>query len=245
MIQVKKLVTVVSLAVLLTSGTVYAESTTQMTQASQQSGKSLLKGAYSYLGSLQKYAFKATINNIQKEEGSTIADKRTVAAKVKRADQFQIDSKGDFINRSSYLSNGVFTMIDNGEKYYASVKTNGGIDKTLDTINRKLGIVLPVSTLLHSDMAKFIHPNRVQSFGTRMLAGVECNYVAFKQRGTTVHMWIENSDRPLIHAAKIISPKSGTTDMVIKWDTNPGFSDSVFVFKAPKGASNVSIKPAK
>jgi len=245
MLQVKKLLTVISLAAVLTSGTVYADNTTQTTQLSEQNGKALLKGAYDYLGSLQKYAFTATINNTIKDDGKSIKDKRTVSAKVKRPDQFRIDSKGDFINRSSYLSNGVFTMIDNDEKYYASVKTNGGIDKTLDMINRKLGIVLPTSTLLHSDMAKFIHPKRVQNFGVRTLAGVECNYIAFKQKSTTVHLWIENSDRPVIHAAKIISPDSGMTDMVIKWDTNPGFSDSVFVFKAPQGASNVSIKPEK
>jgi len=246
MFSLKKTVSACSLALLITSGFVYAETAAVPTeQTSHINAASLLKGSYDYLGSLEKYAFSATISNTVVEEGKTISDKRTVVAKVKRPDQLRIDSKGDFINSSMYLSNGVFTMIDNDEKYYASVKTGGGIDKTLDMINRKLGIVVPTSTLLHSDMAKFIHPRRVQSFGTRTLSGVECNYIAFKQKGTTVHLWIENSDRPLIRAAKIITPKRGTTDMVIKWDINPGFSDSEFVFKAPKGASNVSIKPEK
>jgi len=246
MFSLKRTALACSLALLITSGAVYAETTVAQTkQTSPIAAASLLKGSYDYLGSLEKYAFTASISNTILEEGKVISDKREVIAKVKRPDQFRIDTKGDFINRSIYLSNGVFTMIDNKEKYYASVKTNGGIDKTLDMINSKLGIVLPTSTLLHSDMAKFIHPRSVQNFGTRTLSGVECNYIAFKQKGTTVHLWIENSDRPLIRAAKIITPKSGTTDMVIKWDTNPGFSDSVFVFKAPKGASNVSIKPEK
>lgn len=246
MFSIKKVTSTFSLALLLTSAIVYAETNSAaVEQTARQNGAALLKGTYDYLGSLDKYIFTANITNTILEEGVSIVDKRQVTAKVKRPDQFRIDSKGEFINRTAYLSNGVFTMIDNDEKYYASVKTNGDIDKTLDMINRKLGIVIPTSTLLHSDMSKFIHPKRVENFGTRNVGGVVCNYIAFKQGGTTVHMWIEDSDRPLIRAAKIVSPKSGTTDMVIKWDTTPGFADSIFVFKAPRGASNVSIKPVK
>ena len=244
----KKAVTVLSLSLLLASGSLYAETTTPMTQAAQIDASTLLKKSYTYLGSLNKYAFKASVTNSVDVDGEDVVMKRVADVKVKRPDQFRIDSKGENFNRSSYLSNGVFTMIDNDEKYYASVKTGKGIDGTLDLINKKLGIVIPLSTLMHSDMDKFIHPKKVQYFGTRTVSGVECNYIAFRQRSTVVHLWIENSDTPLVRSAKIITDDKsdkGTTDMVIKWDTKPGFSDSVFVFKAPKGASHISIRPAK
>ena len=245
--MMKKMTSALALALLLASANVYAESSNagMITPAVKNNGLALLKGSYDYLGSLPKYAFKANITNTVSEEGISITDKRAVDVKIKRPSQFRINTKGKNINRSIYLSEGVFTMIDNNEKYYATVNTGGGIDKTLDMINRKLGIVLPTSTLMHSDMSKFIHPKRVQSFGTQTVGGVECNYIAFKQGKSTVHMWIENSDRPLVRAAKIIDTSNGTTDMVMNWDTNPGFADSEFVFKAPKGASNVSIKPVK
>ena len=249
MIYVKKIATVVSLAVLLASGTVYAEGTNATTaQVTQKNGKALLISAYNYLGSLQKYSVRTTIVNTVVEDGESIEAKRTSDVKVQRPDKFRIDSKGEYIDRSVYLENGQFTMMDNNEKYYATVKTGKGIDKTLEHISKKLGIILPVSTLMHSDMNKYIHPNRVQYFGTRVLSGVECNYIAFKKRKTTVHMWIENSNTPLLRAAKIVTDAKGdkgTSDMVMKWDTTPSFSDSAFVFKAPKGASNVSIKPVK
>jgi len=249
MIYVKKIATVVSLAMLLASGTVYAEGTNaSVAQATQKNGKAVLSSAYDYLGSLQKYAVRTTVVNTVVEDGGSIETKRTSDVKVQRPDKFRIDSKGEYINRSVYLSNGQFVMMDNNEKYYAMVKTDNGIDKTLQHISKKLGIILPVSTLMHSDMNKYIHPNKVQYFGTRVLSGVECNYIAFKQRTTTVHMWIENSNTPLIHAAKIVTDASndkGTSDMVMTWDTTPSFSDSVFVFNAPKGASNISIKPVK
>ncbi len=248
MIYIKKVATVVSLVVLLVSGSVYAQSTTTDVDVIQKDARLLLDDSYQYLGNLKKYAFKANVTNVLTIDGRTIITKRESQVKVKRTDKFRIDNKGEFIDRSFYLSNGVFTMIDNQEKYYASIKTGGDIDKTLDIINEKLGIVVPLSTLLHSDMNKFIHPKKVQYFGTRMVGNVECNYIAFKQRDNVVHVWIENSETPLIRAAKIIrttSKEKGTTDMVIKWDTTSGFTESVFVFKVPKGASNVSIRPAK
>jgi len=248
MILIKKAVIVLSLSLLLGSGTVYAETVAPIAQEAKIDAATLLKNSYTYLGSLDKYAFTASVTNSVNVDGEDVVMKRVAEVKVKRPDKFRIDSKGENFNRSSYLSDGVFTMIENNEKYYASVKTGKGIDGTLDLINKKLGIVIPLSTLMHSDMDKFIHPKKVQYFGTRMVSGVECNYIAFKQRSTVVHLWIENSDTPLIRSAKIITndkSERGTTDMVIKWDTKPGFSDSVFVFKAPKGASPISIRPAK
>ena len=248
MIRVKKAAAVLTLSLSLASGFVYANADTPTTEKAEVNAATLLKNSYNYLGALDKYAFTASVTNSVDVDGEDVVLKRVADVKVKRPDRFRIDSKGENFNRSSYLSNGVFTMIDNDEKYYATVKTGKGIDGTLDMINEKLGIVIPLSTLLHSDMAKFIHPKKVQYFGTRTVSGVECNYIAFRQGSTVVHLWIENSDTPLVHSAKIVTNdknERGTTDMVITWNTKPGFSDSVFVFKAPKGAFNVSVRPAK
>jgi len=250
MIYVKKVASVVSLALLLGSSALLAQSTNNAAEQQnvQKNGSTLLKSSYKYLSALDKYAFNASIVNTVSTEGTNIESKRTSNIKVNRPDQFRVDSKGDFIDRTVYLSGGIFTMIDNKEKYYASVNTGGDIDKTLDQISKKLGIVLPISTLIHSNMSKYVSSKNVQYFGTRDLTGVECDYIAFRRGTTTVHMWIENSNTPLIRAAKIVTDekgKKGTTDMVLKWDTSPGFSNSVFAFKAPEGASNVSIKPAK
>jgi len=248
MILVKKAAAVLSLSLFLASGSAYANTDVPATEEAQVNAATLLKNSYTYLGALDKYAFTASITNSEDVDGEEVVLKRVADVKVKRPDRFRIDSKGENFNRSSYLSDGVFTMIDNGEKYYASVKTGKGIDGTLDMINKKLGIVIPLSTLLHSDMDKFIHPKKVQYFGTRMVSGVECNYIAFRQGSTVVHLWIENSDTPLVRSTKIVTNdknEQGTTDMVMTWNTKPGFSDSVFVFKAPKGASNIAIRPAK
>jgi hypothetical protein len=249
MIDVKRFTAALSITLLLTLSSGYADSKTiPVEQHAKKSGVKVLKSSYDYLGSLKKYAFTATVTNEVEIDGEKIVGKRISKAKVKRPDQFRVDTKSDYIDRTVYLSEGLFTMMDNKEKYYAHVKTSTNIDKTLEYINKKLGIVLPLSTLFHSDMSKYIHPKKVQYFGTKMLGDVECDYIAFRQKNTVIHLWIENSSTPLIRSAVVMTNAAdgkGTTKMFIQWDTDPDFSDDVFKFKAPKGASNVSIKPVK
>lgn len=236
--------TVVSMAIL--SGTVIAASSTEVKSNTQaKDGKVLLKKSYDYLGSLTKYAFTANVTNTVMNDGESTVIKREAKVKVHRPDKFRIDSKSDTVDRTLYLSDGKFTIMDNQEKYYAQVDAPKNIDKTLEEINRRLGIRVPLSTLLHSDMSRYIHPKKVFYFGLVEVNGVPCDYIAFKQRNTVVHLWIEDSQTPVVRSAKIITPKSGTTDMAIRWDTSGKFSDDLFLFKAPKGASKISIKPAK
>jgi len=245
MIDVKKVVGTVSLALLLGSSSLLAESSSVSVDQTQKNASALLKNTYTYIGSLQKYAFDATIINTINTDSGEIVIKRHSDVEVQRDGMFRVDTKGDNINRTVYLANGVFTLMDNDEKYYASVKTGKGIDGTLDHISKRLGIVLPISTLIHSGMTKHIHPSRVQYFGTKVISGVSCDYVAFRNKKTVVHLWIEDSSTPFIRFAKIVTAGVGTTDMILSWDNTPSFSNSTFMFKAPKGATNVSIRPAK
>ena len=245
MIDVKKVVGAVFLALLLCSSSLLAESSSVSVDQTQKNASALLKNMYTYIGSLQKYAFDVSITNTVILDDGEIVLKRHSDAKVQRDGMFRVDTKGENINRTVYLANGVFTLMDNDEKYYASAKTGKGIDGTLDHISKKLGIVLPISTLIHSDMTKFIHPSRVQYFGTKVIAGVSCDYIAFREKKTIVHLWIEDSSTPFIRFAKIVTEGVGTTDMILDWDNSPGFSNSTFMFKAPKGATNVSMRPVK
>jgi len=246
MTRILKIMVWTAAAMLLVSGTAYADSSTKANPKSEtKSGKVLLKNSYDYLGALGKYAFTVNVINTVTNDGESVITKRVAKVKVHRPDKFRIDSKNEAINRTLYLSDGTFVMMDNQEKYYAKVDAPKDIDKTLEEINRRLGIRVPLSTFLHSDMGKYIHPKKVFYFGTVDISGVACDYIAFKQGNTDVHLWIEDSNTPVVRSAKIITKKNGTTDMVLKWDTAPGFSDDVFVFNAPEDASNISVRPVE
>ena len=213
--------------------------------ASNSDGKQILKDSYSYMGSLKQYEVNVIVTKDIFEDSQHIITKRVSNAEINRPNQFRVNTKGKHIDRTSYLSKGQFTMIDNSEKYYATVKSNKSIDQTLATISKKQGIVLPISTLMYSDMNNYIKPKHVSTFGLVDVAGVSCNYIAFKDRKTIVHLWIENSKTPLIRAIKIVTHRkdfNSNTDMIVEWNTKPTFSNDIFEFTAPKGASHISLK---
>ncbi|HHD72747.1 MAG TPA: DUF2092 domain-containing protein, partial [Epsilonproteobacteria bacterium] len=167
-----------------------------------------------------------------------------VSIKVNRPDKLRVDTKGDIKNRSIYLNDGLFTMMDHTYNYYGQLKTPKTIDGTLDFIFEKFGIRAPLASLIYSDMAKRAKFTRSKYFGKMDVAGTECDYVAFKSRAGEVHIWIATGDKPLVKTYAIIDGDN-RMDTSLTWDTDPKISQSDFIFKAPKGAAKISIEPAK
>ena len=232
----KKVFCVVGLGLLLSG--------TQLV-AVDKTAKDVINNAYQYLGSMDKYAFKAVVSEDAVEDGQIVKTyKQNVSAKVSRPNMLRVDTKGDIKNRSNYINNGLYTMIDYDLGYYAQVKTPKSIDGALDFIFTKLGIKSPMASLFYSDMHKRVKFNKGKYFGTVEVGGVECDYVAFKNQTREVHAWIATGEKPLVKTYSVIdtdtqgNPRMNTS---LTWIKNSSFSDSDFIFKAPKGASKISI----
>lgn len=216
--------------------------------ATEQSPRDILNKAYEYTGSMDKYAFKAVIiDNETKDDGTMSKDRYDVSVKVDRPGKLRVDTKGTTKDRSSYINNGVYTMIDHGFGYYGQLNTPETIDGALDHIFENFGIKAPLAQLIYSDMDKRLKFIKSKSFGTMMVDGTECNYVAFSNLVKEVHVWIATGDEPLMKAYSIID-KTGKNEYRINtslhWDTNAKISDRDFVFTAPKGAEKISIQSA-
>ncbi|RLE45527.1 hypothetical protein DRJ25_05535 [Candidatus Woesearchaeota archaeon] len=216
--------------------------------AAEKSAVDIISKAYQHIGNMDKYAFDAIVMDDEVKDGVVVKRYRqNVSVKVDRPDKLRVDSKGDTRNRSSYLKDGLFTMIDHGEGYYGQLKTPKTIDGALDLIFEKYGISAPLASLIYSDMDKRMKFRTSKYFGTVDVAGVECDYVAFKSRVSEVHIWITTGDTPQIINYSIIdttvegNPRINTS---ITWNSNPKISESDFIFTAPKGASKISVKAA-
>ncbi|MEA3418064.1 MAG: DUF2092 domain-containing protein [Campylobacterota bacterium] len=215
--------------------------------AADPSPSEIVNKAYLYIGSMDKYAFDAVVTNDDVQDGKNVIFTHRVSVKVDRPDKLRVDTKGDIKDRSSYINDGLFTMIDHGFGYYGQLKTDKGIDGTLDTIFEKYGIKAPLAQLIYSDMDKRVRFSKRKNFGTVTLGDTECDYLAFSDRAKEVHVWIAKGDKPLVKRYIIIDkmtkghPRSVTT---LKWKSGSGISDSDFVFKAPKDASKISIQSA-
>jgi len=210
----------------------------------EKSAAAIMNKAYQYIGNLDTYTFDAIVSS-KDPKGKAVVQK--VSVKVDRPDKFRADTKGDVKNRTIYLNQGLFTMMDHKFNYYGQLKTPKTIDGTLDFIFDKYGIKTPLEALLYSDMYKRSHYKNIKYFGIKNVGGTECDYIAFKAGDSTVHVWISTGKEPLIQSFAVIEDVSGQSyrkDTSIKWNTKVHLTNSDFVFKAPKGAAKISIEPA-
>jgi hypothetical protein len=214
--------------------------------AKEQSAKEILDNAFTYIHNMDKYAFKAVVIDHEHEEDGSIKKYRFDASvKVDRPGKLRINVKGPSKDRSNYLNNGIYTMMDHQYNYYGRIKVPDTIDGALDYMFEEYGIRSPLAQLLYSKMHQRVKFKKSKNFGTRMVDGVECNYIAFSNDVREVHIWIATGDEPLIKAYRIIDKMDENDYSIntsITWDVHANISDSDFVFKAPKGAQKISVE---
>jgi len=229
--------------VLCTAGVALLLSSTSLF-AADQSARDILNKAYQYVGSMDKYTFTAVVT----ENEATETNKRTVSVKIDRPGKFRVDNRGTVKDRSSYLNDGSFTMLDHEYNYYGQLKTPKTIDGALDVLFENFGIRAPLASLMYSDMEKRVKFRTGKYFGTKDVGGVECDYVAFKNGTREIHAWIATGDKPLVKAYSIIDTSTESAsrrNTSLTWNENPNISDSDFIFVAPKGSSKISVNSAK
>lgn len=216
--------------------------------AEEKSASDIMNKAFSYVGSMDKYAFTAVVvENEIAENGNAIKYRHDVSVKVDRPEKLRVDIKDEIKDRSNYFNKGIYTMMDHGFGYYGQVEVPETIDDTLDYIYEEYGIRSPLAQLIYSDMHKRAKFKTSKNFGTVVIDGTECDYVAFSNSAREVHVWIATGDKPLVKAFSIID-KTGEgelrMDTSLYWKNGSIVSDKDFIFNAPKGATKILVNSA-
>ncbi len=231
----------------LTGATLLLSSTSLF--AADKSARDILNNAYQYVGGMDKYAFSAVVIDDEMQDGkATDKYKHTVSVKVDRPGKVRVDTTGTVKNRSAYLNDGSYTMFDHGQNYYGQLKTPKTINASLDVLFEKFGIRAPLAQLIYSGMDKRVKFSTGKYFGTKDVAGTECDYVAFKNGTRELHAWIATGDAPLVKSYSIIDTSTDSASRIntsVTWNTNANISDSDFIFVAPKGSSKIPVTRAE
>ena len=216
--------------------------------AEEMSPKEIISKAQEYLGSLDKYTFDAVIYDTYTEDGEEVfKSTHTVSAKIVRPDKLRVDVKGDTKDRSNYMSDGVYTMVDHSFGYYGQVTVPKNIDDALDFLLNKFGINAPLTSLLYKDMPKRTHFSKSKNFGVVDVHGVPCHYIAFRNHKKEVHIWVAAGDRPLVRNYSVIDHSDTPhlrIDSSIAWRDASGIKPSDFVFTPSKGLTKISVESA-
>ena len=158
----KKLLGITGAVLLATSMTLgAAEVITDHGQKAQaQAGvspKELVKKSYAYLGTLNNYAFRATIVNEDDFRGEMMLYIQShYNVTVQRPDKVRVEERGDVENVNGILNNGKVVRYDLDSNTYSETTVEKNIDDALDTLIFDYNQSIPLAQLLYSDTAEGI-----------------------------------------------------------------------------------------
>jgi len=207
----------------------------------------ILIDAYRYLGSLDYFSFDAITTNDDIYRDVMLQEfTHKVHVDLQRPDKLQIHVTGDIKNRSTYILNNSFNIINHDLNFYGELKVPKTIDSALDHLFEKYEIKAPLANLLYTDLDKRVAPKgKGHYFGTTMVDGKICHYIGFVNDQRELQVWIEKGKTPLIRKFSIID-KSGKVDLrsttLLRWNIKPYFKRKHFLFKAPKNAEKISVE---
>lgn len=213
--------------------------------AADKSALDIINKAFQYTSSLDTYAFTANVvEDEMQADGTSIAYSYMTNVKIKRPGQLRIDTKSKFLNRSTTIDNGLFTIMRYEDNTYSQLLVSKDIDKAIDSILNKFGIKAPLAALVYSDMSKRVKLQDNQYLGTKNLDGVVCDYVRFKNKHREIDVWVTRGNRPQIKKYTIKDTSKQpyvNTKTKITWDVKRSIQNNDFIFRAPKNSKKVAI----
>lgn len=167
--------------------------------------------------------------------------------KLRRPNGFVIDVVSDRKKRTFYYDGKQFTVFAPELGYYATAPAPPTTRQTLDAIEQKFGIELPLEDLFRwNDPTDNPAQGLVSGFtvGTATLDGVPTDQYAFRQAKVDWQIWIQKGDQPLPVKVVIVDqvdPANPAYVARLSWTLNPSLSADDFTFKPGKDAKLISL----
>jgi hypothetical protein len=167
--------------------------------------------------------------------------------KIHRPDGFRIDIVSDKKRRSFFYNGKQFTVYAPAFGYYATSPAPPTIRQTLDAIEDKFGIQLPLQDLFRwNDPTDNPAANLTSGFvvGTATLDGVETDQYAFRQKKVDWQIWIQRGPHPLPLKVVIVDkvdPANPAYVARLAWNVTPTLSANDFTFQPGKDAKHIHL----
>lgn len=167
---------------------------------------------------------------------------------VSRPDKLATDVTGDSLDRVAVYDGRTLSVLDKGRNSYFTHAAPPTIDAALDAVAEKLGVVLPLSDFAYADpyavlMEKVLYG---EYRGVHLAAGVPCHHLAFTQEDIEWQLWVDAGEEPLprkLLIAYVDEPGVPQyTATIRRWSLKPAFTDDLFEFVAPEGATEVPVR---
>lgn len=219
----------------------------------------VLKRMAVYLRSLDRFTVRVekTTELILPTEQRLHAD-QTAEIAIQKPNRLRVNFQNLSGGRQLFYDGKTFSLYTPEQNVYASVPAPATLDETLNLLENRYRISMPVADLLFADPeSRLVQNLKSETYVGRVLVrGVVCHHLAFQTPEVDWEIWIEDSPKPLPRRL-VLTDKSvaGSPQMVAvlsDWNPAPQFAADLFTFNAPPNAQKIvfladrpAIQPTK
>lgn len=212
----------------------------------------ILKRAADHLAAAKQFSVSTEIwQDLEEEDGTMLQYSKLAEVKVRRPDGIRIDIKTDRPKRSFYYDGKNVSVQDHQKGFYSTVAAPATIGETLDKLDEKFGITMPLEDLLVSHpFAKAAERAKAgQYLGKEPVLGELCHHVAFQGETVNWQAWVKEGAVPTLRKVVITfkqeEGKPQFTALFSQWDTTAVLPGYVFTLDPPVGWVKIEVLPAE
>jgi hypothetical protein len=206
-----------------------------------------LKDMGAYLQTLKRFEVSTEVTGERVlADGQKLQHSATADLDVNRPNKLRTVMKSARAERVLVYDGKTVTLYQPAQKYYSTVEFSDTIGALIDRLEVKYGVQLPLEDLFvfGTPDAQFDKIESAMNAGQDFVDGDLCDHYAFRQGKIDWQIWIMTGSRPLPRKIVITNradearPQSVS---LLDWNLKPTFTDSVFKFTPPKGATKIEI----
>jgi hypothetical protein len=222
----------------------------QQPQTVEPDAVQALKDMSAYLATLQTFEVRAdTTRDLVSGNGQRVQLSGVSNYKVRRPNSFVIDVATDYKQRRFYYDGKQFTVFAPQLDYYATAAAPPTILQTIDAIESRYGIDLPLDDLFRWNDPSGVQVSNLTSgyyIGPSTIDGVATDHYAFREDARNVdwEIWIQQGDQPLPRKLVIIDRSDDARPAYtarLSWTLNPTLAADAFTFRPGPNAKQIRL----
>ena len=226
--------------------TMTAAGAIDVSETAAANARSQLKAMSDYMAAQKAFSFDydASLEVVTKENQKLgLASSGTMT--VNRPDKIRATRMGGFANVEFVFDGKTVTMLGKNANTYAQAPAPGTIDQLVDVLRDKYHRPIPGADLLMSNVYDQLMPEvtDAKDLGSGVIAGVECDHLAFRTKDVDWQIWVAQGDRPYpcryeITSTQVSRAPAYSLDLR-SFKTDP-VAPATFAFQAPSSARKLS-----
>ena len=161
---------------------------------------------------------------------------------MSRPDKLRAHRVGGFSDVELVFDGATASINGRSVNGYAQIEAPGALDDLIHALRAGHGVALPGADLLLSNSYDTLIADVLEAkyLGRGVVAGVECEHLAFRNFDTDWQIWVAVGDRPaprkLVITSKTVNSAPQYSVVITSWKTGVEPGPDAFIFTPPEGA---------